>query len=331
MVSFMRHVLSSFLKMLCEVCGAEHARMRLAVADEGRAVIILDAKAPTGGKPPGLGGIGGNQIPLIEPSVGPGEAPGHWHDGSHSICGEAAVTEGAILGAGDLREWTISRRLNGFDIELHLALRERGSGFINERILKAAAFLELFVAILDGRHAADGGDAPERGAVPAFNPPLVGKTPAMAELKQTIAAVSLSDISVLIEGESGTGKEVVAHNVHRLSRRHMKPLVIASSYEMPHSLLQSELFGHAEGAFTGASRDRAGLIESASGGTFFLDEIGEMPLALQATLLRTLQEKEIRRLGESRRRNVDVRFIFATNRDLSDLVRRGRFRKDLYF
>jgi transcriptional regulator with PAS, ATPase and Fis domain len=100
---------------------------------------------------------------------------------------------------------------------------------------------------------------------------------------------------------------------------------------MPHSLLQSELFGHAEGAFTGASRDRTGLIESAGGGTFFLDEVGETPPSLQAALLRVLQEKEVRRLGESRRRKVDVRFIFATNRDLSDLATKGRFRKDLYF
>jgi len=101
--------------------------------------------------------------------------------------------------------------------------------------------------------------------------------------------------------------------------------------ELPPSLLQSELFGHAEGAFTGASRERAGLVESAGGGTFFLDEIGELPLPLQATLLRVLQEKEVRRLGESRRRRVDARFVFATNRELDDLVRRGRFRKDLYY
>ena len=100
---------------------------------------------------------------------------------------------------------------------------------------------------------------------------------------------------------------------------------------MPQSLLQSELFGHVEGAFTGASSDRTGLIESAAGGTFFLDEIGELPLPLQATLLRVLQEKEVRRTRREQAAPVDVRFVFATNRDLDDLVRRGRFRKDLYF
>ena len=327
----MKRVIGSFLNMLCEVCGAERARMRLAVADEGRAVIVLDQKMPASGAPACFRGGGGIQIPLLEPLVSRGDSFGPHPDASHSMCGEAAITEGAFLEPDGLKEWKISRRLNGFDLELDLALRERGAGFINERISKAAAFLDLFEAFLDGRYAFDSRSESDCGASPAFNPPLLGKAPAMVELKRMIGAVSLSDISLIIEGESGTGKEIVAHNVHRLSRRHMKPLVIASSLEMPHSLLQSELFGHAEGAFTGASRERAGLIESASGGTFFLDEIGEMPLALQATLLRVLQEKEIRRLGESRRRKVDVRFVFATNRDLSDLVKRGRFRKDLYF
>jgi DNA-binding NtrC family response regulator len=116
-----------------------------------------------------------------------------------------------------------------------------------------------------------------------------------------------------------------------LSPRKGRPLIIASCMEIPPSLIQSELFGHTEGAFTGATRERIGLIESASGGTFFLDEIGEMPLPLQASLLRVLQEKEVRRIGESRRRTVDVRFLFATNRNLLDLVKKGRFRKDLFF
>ena len=325
----MKRVMSSFLSILCEVCGAERARMRLAVLDASRAVVVVDARMPS---PVGHEHFDrAIQIPLIEPAVLSGSSCGTHFSASHVLCGESVQAGGLFLESGGLGEWTIRRRMNGFDVELDLVLREGGAGFINDRISKAAAFLDLFEALLDGRHLGGDGLENESGAAVAFNPPFLGETTPMIDLKRTIGAVSTSDISLLIEGESGTGKEVVAQNVHRLSRRQSKPLVVASSLEMPHSLLQSELFGHAEGAFTGASRERAGLIESAAGGTFFLDEIGEMPLALQAALLRVLQEKEIRRLGESRRRKVDVRFIFATNRDLGDLVKRGRFRRDLYF
>jgi DNA-binding NtrC family response regulator len=323
--------MGSFLNVLCEVCGAERARVRLAVADGGRAVIILDQKIPPSGDSAQSIAGGGAQIPLLDFPGSTGYSSEANRDASYSICGEDAVANGVLLESEGRREWRMSRRMNGFDLELDLLLRERSAGFINDRISKAAAFFDLFEAFFDGRHFIDLRQERECSAVPAFDPPLIGEAPGMIDLKRMIGAVALSDISLLIEGESGTGKEVVAQNVHRLSRRQSKALVIASAQEMPHSLLQSELFGHAEGAFTGASRDRAGLIESANGGTFFLDEIGEMPLALQAALLRVLQEKEIRRLGESRRRKVDVRFVFATNRDLLDLVKKGRFRKDLYF
>jgi transcriptional regulator with PAS, ATPase and Fis domain len=327
----MKRVMSSFLNVLCEVCGAERARVRLAVADGGRSVVVLDRGFPSPAGPERLSGGGGIQLPLLEFTRSIGGSFDPRQDVSHSICGEAAAADTALLESNDRRHWSMSRRVNGFELELEIVLRERNAGFINDRISKAAAFFDLFEALVDGRHFTDLRREGEFSATPAFNPPLIGESPAMIDLKRTIGAVSLSDISLLIEGESGTGKEVVAQNVHRLSRRRSKPLVIASTLEMPHSLLQSELFGHAEGAFTGASRDRAGLIESASGGTFFLDEIGEMPLSLQAALLRVLQEREIRRLGESRRRTVDVRFVFATNRDLLHLVKKGRFRKDLYF
>ncbi|MGD1048077.1 MAG: sigma-54 dependent transcriptional regulator [Candidatus Krumholzibacteriaceae bacterium] len=325
----MKRIMGSFLNVLCEVCGAERARMRLAVVDASRTVVVFDVSMPAPARREHFGGV--IQIPLLEPSGLAGSSCGRHFHASHALCGESVPADGLFLETGGLGEWTIRRRMNGFDVELDLALREGGAGFINDRVSKAAAFLDLFEALLDGRHCAGDDAQNECGASVVFNPPFLGESSAMIDLKRTIGAVSTSDISLLIEGESGTGKEVVAQNVHRLSRRQAKPLVIASSLEMPHSLLQSELFGHAEGAFTGASRERAGLIESAGGGTFFLDEIGEMPLALQAALLRVLQEKEIRRLGESRRRRVDVRFVFATNRDLGDLVRSGRFRKDLYF
>ncbi len=163
-----------------------------------------------------------------------------------------------------------------------------------------------------------------------LSPPLVGDSRAIRELKRQIRLIARSDVPVLIEGESGTGKEVLAQNVHSLGPRSPRSLVILNCLEMPPALMQSELFGHVKGSFTGASRDRIGLIESANGGTLFLDEVGEMPKALQATLLRVLQEKEIRRIGESARRRVDVRFVFATNRDLRELVAKKRFRLDLY-
>jgi transcriptional regulator with PAS, ATPase and Fis domain len=230
------------------------------------------------------------------------------------------------------RRWQFRGAMNGFTVELDLELKGgAAASFINDRLSRSGSFL----AFLESLFAAERSQLPPAGggvlSAATFSPPLHGDSRQMLELKRLVRRVSASDVSVLVEGESGTGKEVVAQNVHRLSPRRAKPLVIASCLEMPHTLLQSELFGHAEGAFTGASRDRAGLIESASGGTFFLDEIGEMPLSLQSTLLRVLQEKEVRRIGESRRRKVDVRFVFATNRDLQELVKRGRFREDLYF
>jgi DNA-binding NtrC family response regulator len=151
------------------------------------------------------------------------------------------------------------------------------------------------------------------------------------DLRRRIRSLAGATVPVLIDGESGTGKEIVARNLHRLGGRSQKPLVIVNCMELPETLLQSELFGHLKGAVTGAVKDRMGLVESANGGTLFLDEIGEMPLTQQAALLRVLQEHEVRRIGDSARRTVDVRFVFATNRDLAECVRRGRFREDLYF
>ncbi len=309
--SGMKRIMRSFLGALCETCGAERARLRVAVADGDRPVLVVDQKMPPA----------------------PGELWDHF-----SLCGEAAAPCGGLVESDGRREWRMRRSVNGFHVDVDLALGGNGGGFVNDRITRASAFLDLLESLLDGAEPPGRGTESPGGrldgdgaATPHFDPPFVGDSLPMIELKRAIGSVAASDVSLLIEGESGTGKEVVARNVHRLSRRRAKPLVIASSLEMPHTLLQSELFGHAEGAFTGASRERAGLIESAHGGTFFLDEIGEMPLPLQAALLRVLQEKEVRRLGESRRRPVDARFVFATNRDLLDLTRRGRFRRDLYY
>jgi transcriptional regulator with GAF, ATPase, and Fis domain len=136
---------------------------------------------------------------------------------------------------------------------------------------------------------------------------------------------------VLIGGETGTGKELVAHEIHNRSRRKEKPLVRVNCASIPKDLFESEFFGHARGAFTGAIRDRTGRFETADGGTLFLDEIGEVPLDLQSKLLRVLQEKRYERVGEDRIRSADVRVVAATNRDLKKEVAAGRFREDLYY
>jgi len=153
----------------------------------------------------------------------------------------------------------------------------------------------------------------------------------MRKLFAFLAKVAASEINVLIEGESGTGKELVAAEIVQRGPRAERPFVIVDCGAISPNLVESELFGHVRGAFTGAERDRVGAFETADGGTVFLDEIGELPLELQPKLLRTLEAKEIRRVGETRPRKVNVRVIAATNRDLEREVNRSRFREDLYF
>jgi transcriptional regulator with GAF, ATPase, and Fis domain len=160
---------------------------------------------------------------------------------------------------------------------------------------------------------------------------LVGRGPALEAVARQIDLVAPTDAAVLILGESGTGKELVAREVHRRSGRSVRPLIKVNCAAVPRELYESEFFGHARGAFTGALRDRAGRFELADGGTLFLDEVGEIPLDLQAKLLRVLQEGELERIGEERTRKVDVRLIAATNRDLRAEAEAGRFRQDLYY
>jgi DNA-binding NtrC family response regulator len=160
---------------------------------------------------------------------------------------------------------------------------------------------------------------------------LYGQSVPMRRLYATLMRVASSDATVLIEGESGTGKELVAHEIVRRGPRANGPVVTVDASSISSSLIESELFGHARGAFTGADRERKGAFEAAHGGTVFLDEIGEMPLELQPKLLRAIESREIRRVGETAPRRVDVRVVAATNRNLEREVNLGRFRGDLFF
>jgi DNA-binding NtrC family response regulator len=160
---------------------------------------------------------------------------------------------------------------------------------------------------------------------------LVGDSPAIKKVRDHIAKVAPTDVTVLIRGETGTGKELAARAIHKLSPRTDNPFIAVNCAALSENLLESELFGHEKGAFTGADKARQGLFEAADGGTLFLDEAGEMSLALQAKLLRVLMDKQVTRVGSTRPRKVDVRVLFATHRDLEERVKEGAFREDLFY
>lgn len=160
---------------------------------------------------------------------------------------------------------------------------------------------------------------------------MIGTSPAMQEVFRLIERAGPSDKAILIQGESGTGKELVAHALYQASGRAEKPLVVINCAALPESLLESELFGHEKGAFTGAINAKQGLFEVADGGTLFIDEIGELPGSLQAKMLRVLEDGSMRRIGSIKERRVDVRILAATNRNMSREVAEGRFREDLYY
>ncbi|AJP54381.1 MULTISPECIES: sigma-54-dependent transcriptional regulator [Pseudomonas] len=201
--------------------------------------------------------------------------------------------------------------------------------------------LQAVARILRDRQSASSAPAEQRPAGKAADKPgvdnsngeigIIGSCPPMQDLYGKIRKVAPTDSNVLIQGESGTGKELVARALHNLSKRAKAPMISVNCAAIPESLIESELFGHEKGAFTGASAGRAGLVEAADGGTLFLDEIGELPLEAQARLLRVLQEGEIRRVGSVQSQKVDVRLIAATHRDLKSLAKIGQFREDLYY
>ena len=199
--------------------------------------------------------------------------------------------------------------------------------------------LQAVARILRDRQGSQNAPAEQPGATRGSDKPasangeigIIGSCAAMQDMYSKIRKVAPTDSNVLIQGESGTGKELVARALHNLSKRAKAPLISVNCAAIPETLIESELFGHEKGAFTGASAGRAGLVEAADGGTLFLDEIGELPLEAQARLLRVLQEGEIRRVGSVQSQKVDVRLIAATHRDLKTLAKIGQFREDLYY
>ena len=160
---------------------------------------------------------------------------------------------------------------------------------------------------------------------------IIGFSPALQSVEMEVERVAPTDSTVLVLGETGTGKELIANALHNLSARRGRPFVKLNCAAIPFDLLESELFGHEKGAFTGALTQKIGRFEMADGGTLFLDEIGDIPLALQPKLLRVLQEQEFERLGSGRTHQINIRMIAATHRDLTEMVRLGEFRSDLYY
>lgn len=225
--------------------------------------------------------------------------------------------------AGSANEDTTQRD----DVEARLAPGER-------RALSAGDFIRVGVAlvVLQATSSPASRVTSALSSRPPSDPgPLVLLDPAMKRAYEIALRAAQSGISVLISGETGVGKEVFAETIHQRSNRRGKPLLRLNCAALPEALLESELFGHERGAFTGATQAKVGLLESNDQGTVFLDEIGEMPLSTQAKLLRVLEEKMILRVGATKPRRIDVRFIWATNRDLRAEARLGRFRQDLYF
>ena len=204
----------------------------------------------------------------------------------------------------------------------------RGGAY--DYIAKPFEFDELIEVLrrAEGAAAADDEELEPEEPLPTE---MIGSSPKMVEIYKTISRVAPTDALVLIEGETGTGKELIAHMIHRNSPRAQMPFVPVDCASLAPSLIESELFGAMRGAYTGADRDRTGVFEAANGGTVFLDEIGEIDLNFQLKLLRFLQEKEIRPLGSSKPKKVDVRVIAATNRNLRKMVEEGKFREDLWY
>jgi len=210
------------------------------------------------------------------------------------------------------------------------AIREGASDYLPKPFKLEDLRLKVELALGPASHRG-AGPAPAKGPGRQKFPEMVGKSPPIQELFATIDKIADTDSTVLITGESGTGKELIARALHNQSSRQKSPFIAINCSALPEPLLESEIFGHKRGSFTGAFADKKGLFEEAEGGSAFLDEIGSMPMTLQSKLLRFLQEKELRRVGENTTRRVNVRVIAATNDDLEEKTRLGSFREDLFY
>ncbi len=224
--------------------------------------------------------------------------------------------------------WTVRGRPSGFACLSRIAMAEP---FTRDNLELLTLILSPVLHLLRQKEAAVS-EEEERGRLSSSPPsPFLGRTPAIFKVRSLIDKVRNSDAPVFLCGESGTGKELAARTIHETGKRKGGRFVAVNCSAIPENLLESELFGHARGSFTGALKDKAGLIEEAHEGTFFLDEIGDLPFPLQAKLLRVLEDKGIRRVGENRSRAVDVRFISATNKNIEEEVARRSFREDLLY
>jgi Nif-specific regulatory protein len=284
---------------------------------------------------------------------GPGGMPGPLPDADEAIAGRALEIGRPVVVSDVAREplfadlelganghtrsvlaypWSLGGRPAGL---VYLARNGRGRPFERSDLeFMTLSLAPLLFRLRANGNANGGGNGVEPEAAPAAGRAasgFLGEALSVRRVRALLEKVRDTDAPVFIAGESGTGKELAAKTLHETGKRRNGPFVAVNCAAIPEPLLESELFGHARGSFTGAVRDKTGLVEEASGGTFFLDEIGDLPLALQSKLLRVLEEKKIRRIGETRSRPVDVRFVSATNKDLDHEVERGHFRQDLYY
>ena len=267
----------------------------------------------------------------VERECGRASSRTHVHDGEICRIGSAASND-LVVDDPTISRFHCSIQREGGAWRIVDTGSTNGTRVDGVRILSAELESQAVLTIGDSRLRVrpDRGESATLPVVTAFGS-LVGTSAAMQRLFATLERVAASDIDALIHGESGTGKELVATEIVQRSARAQGPLVVVDCGSISPALVESELFGHVRGAFTGADRDREGAFEAADGGTVFLDEIGELPLELQPKLLRALEQREVRRVGTSRARRVDVRVIAATHRELEREVNRGRFRDDLFY